>query len=45
MKNVFYVKDYLKDGMTDSEAINTCFEDAAKAESRTVIFDGRDYWS
>ncbi len=43
MNGTFYVKNYLKDGMTDSEAINACLLDAAKAESRTIVFDGRDY--
>ena len=43
MQNVFYVKDYLKDGISDSEAIKLCFADADKCESRTVIFDGKDY--
>ena len=44
MKNIFYVKDYAKPNTTDSEAIRACFSEAEKAENRTVIFDGRDYF-
>ncbi len=42
MSTIFYVKDYAT-GTTDSEAVRRCFTDAACAEHRTVIFDGRDY--
>lgn len=45
MKNVFYVKDYIREGVSDSEAINRCFAEANKlAEPKTVVFDGKDYF-
>lgn len=44
MQNVFYVKDYLADGISDSEAIETCFAAANKEDGyKTVVFDGKDY--
>lgn len=43
MNNIFYVKDYLKDGISDSEAIKRCFAEADAKERRTVIFDGKDW--
>ena len=44
MKRIFYVKDYLMDAKTDSEAIEACFADVPKTEGEfTVIFDGKDY--
>ena len=44
MEHIFYVKDFLKDTKSDSEAIEACFA-AAKdvTESRTIVFDGKDY--
>ena len=45
MKNIFYVKNYISEGISDSEAIRNCFADANKIkEPRTVIFDGKDYF-
>jgi len=44
MNNIFYVKDYRKDGVTDSEAISACLKDANLNESRTIVFDGKDYY-
>lgn len=43
MQKLFYVKDYLKTGLTDSEAIRLCFEAANAHDVKTVVFDGRDY--
>ena len=44
MKQVFYVKDYLQNDITDSEAIELCFAQANAANGeKTVVFDGRDY--
>lgn len=44
MNSTFYVKDYLKDSITDSEAIKACLADAAKVEEKTVIISGKDYF-
>ncbi len=43
MKNLFYVKDYAKDGISDSEAIRLCLDAANHLSEKTVIFDGKDY--
>ena len=44
MDKTFYVKDYLKDVKSDSEAIELCLADAEKTEGeKTVVFDGKDY--
>lgn len=39
----FYVYDYTKDGISDSEAIRNCLEDSKKQKKRTIIFD-RKTW-
>ena len=45
MERIYYVKDYLKDTKSDSEAIEACFADGAKAGGKTtVVFDGKDYF-
>ncbi len=45
MENIFYVKCYLKDDISHSEAIENCFKDANQVEGKkTVVFDGRDYY-
>ena len=44
MSNKFFVKDYIKSGMSDSEAVRACLLDAEKCDSRTIVFDGRDYY-
>ena len=43
MNGIFCVKDYLKPGITDSEAIKACLEAACDKEQRTVILSGKDY--
>lgn len=43
MSNVFYVKDFAKETITDSEAIKLCLAAADAFEDKTVIFDGKDY--
>ena len=43
-KNIFYVKDYVKDAISDSDAIRKCFAEANKISGdKTVIFNGKDY--
>ena len=45
MSAVFYVKDYLEAGGTDSAAIERCLADANQtAGEKTVVFDGKDYF-
>lgn len=45
MENVFYVKNYLLDGDTDSAAVERCFEAAKTAEGvKTVVFSGKDFY-
>lgn len=44
MKNTYYVKDYLTEKGTDSEAIRSCFDAAACADERVIVFDGKDYF-
>lgn len=44
MSKSFFVKDYIISGTTDSSAIERCFLEAGKVESRTVVFDGKDYF-
>ena len=45
MERIFYVKDFLNDTKNDSEAIEACFAAAKnEADSRTIVFDGRDYF-
>lgn len=39
----FYVYDYTKGCISDSEAIRNCFADAKKQKNRTIIFD-RKTW-
>ena len=45
MKPIFYVRDYIQDGICDSKAISLCFADASKAEGeKTIVFDGKDFF-
>lgn len=45
MQTVFYVKDYLISGKSDSSAIERCFSEANQVtEEKTIIFDGRNYF-
>ena len=38
------VYDYLKNDISDSDAIDICFGEASKiSEEKTIIFDGKDY--
>jgi len=39
----FYVYDYTKDGISDSEAIRNCLEDSKKQKKRTIVFDRRNW--
>ena len=40
----FFVKDYLKNSITDSEAIEKCLSDANKIlGDKTIIFNGKNY--
>ncbi len=43
MNNTFFVYDYHLNGNNDDEAIARCISDAKKAESRTVVFDRKDW--
>lgn len=44
MSDAYYVKDYLRPGGTDSDAIDRCFAAANGAQGhRTVVFDGKDF--
>ncbi len=44
MQHIFYVKDYVKEGITDSEAIECCFAAANMVKGeKTIVFDGKDY--
>ena len=44
MNKIFYIKDYVKDAKTDSEAIENCLAEAQKEKGPAiVIFDGKDY--
>lgn len=44
MSNIFYVKDYITQDITDSEAIERCFAAAKTVQGKkTVVFDGKDY--
>ena len=43
MKKLFYVKDYSKSGVSDSEAIRLCLDEANREAEKTVVFDGKDY--
>ena len=41
----FYIKDFLKNAKSDSEAIELCFAEAKKSEGeKTIIFNGKDYF-
>ena len=44
MSNAFFVTEYIKEGMSDSEAIRACLLDAEKCESRTIVFAGKDFY-
>ncbi len=39
----YKVIDYIKDGVSDSSAIENCISDAMNSDERIIIFDGRDY--
>jgi hypothetical protein len=42
--NIFYVKEYIKSNMTDSESIELCLAEASKVHGeKQVVFDGKDY--
>lgn len=44
MCRIFKVSDYVKPGITDSDAIERCMADASEfSERKKVIFDGRDF--
>ena len=44
MNNIFYVKEYIKSGITDSEAIELCLAEASAVHGeKQVVFDGKDY--
>lgn len=44
MQKVFYVKDYIKADITDSEAIELCLSEARTvSDEKQIIFDSRDY--
>lgn len=44
MEKTYFVNDFIADGISDSEAIETCFAAANKEEGyKTVVFDGKDY--
>lgn len=45
MEQQFYVKDFLKNAKTDSDAIELCFAAAKEVTgTKTIIFDGKDYF-
>lgn len=45
MSQRFYVKDYLKDTLSHSDAIEACLKAAtAVSGEKTIVFDGQDYW-
>ena len=45
MKVCLRVRDYIKSGMTDSDAIEMCMKDASKIEtSKSILFDGGDFY-
>ena len=39
----YHVKDYIRTGMTDSEAVRAVLAASAADTERTIIFDGRDF--
>ena len=44
MNNIFYVKEYIKSNITDSESIELCLAEASKVHGeKQVVFDGKDY--
>jgi len=41
----YYVKNYCKQEVSDSDAIEACLKEAVQSsEKRTIIFDGKDYY-
>ncbi len=44
MQNIFYVKDYIVNGKTDSQIIDNCFLDAENSYSKTIVFDTKDWF-
>jgi len=41
----FYVKDYCKQDVSDSDAIEACLQEAVQnATERTIVFDSKDYY-
>lgn len=41
---IFYIKDYLAEGISDSTAIDNCLKEANESKERTIIFDSKDYF-
>lgn len=44
MSRLFYVSDFLKEGISDSQAIKDCLNSAKSCDERTIIFDKKDYY-
>jgi len=45
MANTFYVKDFIMEGKTDSDAIDLCIREAQRCSGeKTIIFDSKDYY-
>ena len=44
MNSIFYVNNYLRDGITDSDAIRACLDDSRNLAERTVVLSGKDYF-
>ena len=45
VKNIFYVKDYIEDNSSDSDAIERCLKASSYAlGEKTVVFDSRDFY-
>ena len=44
MELTFYVKDFLRDTTSDSDAVDRCFAEAeAVTGHKVIVFDGKDY--
>ena len=41
--SIFYVKDYLKNAKSDSDAVAQCLSAAREFPSRTILFDGKNW--
>ncbi len=45
MNSIFYVRDYISNSASDSEAIDRCLADAKRETGEaTVVFDGKDFF-